>query len=145
MKVMIFALAAAVTVVGCANRTPLAATGPGNAEPQKDATLVAGKRGAFVSLKPNGTLTLEIQTNVAAGYRWRLAAPLDQSKLQLVTGGTNDLPPVALPPPGPVAPTTEKWVFKAVSPGTTKVRMYYARPNEPLNRTVYYDFTVNAE
>jgi len=120
------------------------ALGPGSTIPQKQATLVAGRSGAYVALLPKGTLTLELESNPGAGYQWKLAKPLDESVLKLVSGPAV-LPPIALALIDTAKPTTEKWVFQSVGPGTSKVRMIYSRSDQPLREDVAYDFTVNAE
>jgi len=145
MKLTISALLVALLFTACATkRQPPVALGP--IAPQKNATLIAGRSGAYVALKPNGTLTLELQSNASAGYHWKLAKPLDPNVLQIVPSGAAQPPPIALPPATvTTAPQPEKWVFNAVGPGTAKVRMIYSRPNQPLNDAATYDFTVNAE
>ena len=145
MKIMLSSLFLALVLTGCATkRQAPVALGPSSL-PQKNATLTAGRRGAYVALLPKGTLTLELQSNASAGYRWKLAQPLDPNVLQLVSPAANQPPPIALPPATVTAPQPEKWLFKAVGPGTAKVRMIYSRPDKPLNESVTYDFTVNAE
>ncbi len=120
-------------------------TASSSSAPQKDATLVARRSGAYVALQPKGTLTLQLQSNPSAGYQWKLARPLDPNVLALASSPKAALPPIALPPAGLTVPQDEKWVFKAVQPGTTKVRMIYSRPDRPLSEAVTYEFTVNAE
>jgi predicted secreted protein len=115
---------------------------PPSAAGQKTVTLTGRDRNAFVTLAPNGTLSVQLET--AAGYRWKLASPLDPSVL-VATPGANSLAPVALAPQGPMPPTQETWVFKAVGPGTAKVRMIYSNPARPFGEAVPFDFTVNAE
>jgi|GEM_PF-6579389 len=146
MKNLLLSLVA-VGLVGCSSTRSTVqpvALGPGSTIPQKEATLVAGRSGAYVALQPRGTLTVDLQSNPGAGYRWKLVKPLDESVLKLVSG-QKALPPIALAPAGLSLPQPEKWVFQAVGPGTQKVRMIYARPDRPLNESVTYDFTVNAE
>jgi predicted secreted protein len=146
MKLTLSSLVLALVLVGCAGRRTVSpvALGP-HSIPAKSVTMVAGKKGEYVALSPKGTLSLELQSNTAAGYRWKLAEPLNPAVLTLVTRPNEALPPLALPPTGPTKPNAEMWVFKAVGPGTQKVRMIYSRPDQPLSESVPYDFTVNAE
>lgn len=147
MRISFCSLLLVVALSSCAKQASVnpVALGPSSSVPQKNATLVAGRSGVYVALKPKGTLTLEIQSNTAAGYHWKLARPLAAGVLQLVSSGGSDLPPIALPPETVSTPQAEKWVFKAVGPGTEKVRLIYSRPDRPLDETVAYEFTVNAE
>jgi predicted secreted protein len=147
MKTTLSFLFLAVVFTGCAvsrTKVPAVALGPSSL-PQKSVTITGRERGAFVALKPNGSVTVALESNASAGYHWRLAQPLDSAVLKLVSGPADQLPPIALPPDGVTKPTPEQWVFKAVGPGTAKVRMIYARPDAPLDQEVTYDFTVNAE
>ncbi len=144
MKILLLSVVAVGLAACSTTRPPALALGPGSDVPQKDATLIAGRKGAFVALQPRGTLTVNLQSNTAAGYQWKLAEPIDERVLKLVSS-PSVLPPIALAPVGPSSPQDEKWVFKAVGPGTVKVRMMYARPDRTLRDTVFYDFTVNAE
>ena len=115
---------------------------PPSAAGPKTVTITGRDRNAFVTLAPNGTLSVQLET--AVGYHWKLARPLDPNVLA-ATPGSNSLAPVALAPQGHMPPTQETWVFKAVGPGTAKVRLIYSNPNRPLDEAVPFDFTVNAE
>lgn len=150
MKHSLSAISVALLFCACSSvprgTPPRVALGPArDTAPQKAATLVAGRRGEFVALAAKGTLTLEIQANTQAGYRWKLAEPVNPSVLEVVPPPKVALEPVALPPNGVSQPEKEMWTFKAVGPGTVKVRMIYSNPNLPLSQTTAYDFTVNAE
>jgi predicted secreted protein len=152
MKKTLSALLLVLVLSACSTTQPTpapVALGPGsttpNSLPQKAVTITDRDRGAFVALSPRGTLTVSLEANTAAGYQWKLARPLDPSVLELVSSGGSELPPVALPPGGISKPQAQQWVFKAVGPGTAKVRLIYSRPDQPLDSSVSYDFTVNAE
>jgi predicted secreted protein len=120
------------------------ALGP-NSVPQKSVTITDRDHIKYVELLPKGTLTVSLETNSAAGYQWKLAKPLDPNVLKVIPPNANQLAPIALPPDNLSTVTSENWVFKAVGPGTAKVRMIYSRTDAPLNEAVTYDFTVNAE
>lgn len=142
-----FALLLALIFAGCAG-TPSKTRGlvqGRSSTPQKAVTLNGRDRGTFVALKANGTVTVAFESNRSAGYEWKLAQPLNTSVLSLVSPTGDRLSPIALPPDGLTSTQPEQWVFKAVGPGTAKVRMVYARPDRPLNEAVAYDFTVVAE
>ena len=134
---------AALFFAGCSttNRMPAVALGP----PEKAVVLSAKDRNKFVSLLPDGIITLNLDANTSAGYRWRLAGPPDAAVLSVTAADTNQLPAIALPPEGATKPEPQQWTFKSVGPGTTKVRLVYSRPNQPLNESAVYEFTVNAE
>jgi predicted secreted protein len=147
MKATLFPLLFLVLFAGCTTtrpKVPAVAFGP-NSTPQKSVTITSRERGTFVALLPKGTVTVALESNIGAGYHWKLARPLDSAVLKLVSAGGNQLPPVALPPDHLTTPVPEQWVFKAVGPGTAKVRLIYSRPDAPLDESVTYDFTVNAE
>ena len=146
MKTTLSFLLLALLLAGCATNRPKAppvALGP-HSTPEKAVTIKSRERGTFVALKSNGTVTVDLESNTSAGYRWKLARPLDPSVLALVSS-TGSLPPIALAPDNLTRPQPEQWVFKAVGPGTTKVHLIYSRPDQPLNEAVTYDFTVSAE
>jgi hypothetical protein len=140
MKTTLSLLFAALVFAGCTttSRVPAVALGP----PEKTVVLTAKDRGRMVSLLPNGTITVDLNAN---GGQWRLASRLDPAILEMTAGEAVKLPPVALPPVGAALPQPHQLVFKSVGPGTTRVRLVYSRPNQPLTESVYYDFTVNAE
>lgn len=147
MKSLLSFLVLALLSAGCANSRPKApaiALGP-HSTPEKAVTITSRERGTFVALKPKGVVTVELESNRSAGYHWKLAQPLDAGVLELVSPTPNPLPPIALPPENVTRPQAEKWVFKAVGPGTTKVRLIYSRLDQPLKDAVFYNFTVNAE
>ena len=145
MKTTLCSLLLVAAWAGCSTSRPSpVATGPSSV-PTSSVTITGRERGAFVALKPKGTLTVALEANKSAGYYWKLAQPLDPAILQLVSSNGNELPPIALAPDNVTTLQPEQWVFKAVGPGTAKVRMIYSRPDQALNRAVTYDFTVNAE
>lgn len=147
MKTTLSAVFLAVVFTNCTTTQPKAppvALGP-YSTPQKNVTITSRDRGTYVALQPKGTLTVALDSNTRAGYRWKLAQPVDPSILSVTAPAGSQLPPIALPPDTLTQPQAEQWIFKSVGPGTAKVRMIYARPNEPLNETASYDFTVNAE
>lgn len=134
-----------MALAGCTATGPApVALGP-NSLRQSAATLTGRDRGAFVSLKPKGTLTVDLEANTGAGYRWKLAQPVDPAVLEVVPGSSAPLPPVALAPNQVTRPHPDRWIFKAVGPGTAKVRMIYERPDQRLSEAVIFEFTVNAE
>jgi predicted secreted protein len=114
--------------------------------PQKNVTITDRDRGAYVALKPKGTLTVQLEANTGAGYRWKLARPFDSNVLQRVSPAEEPLPPIALAPTNiNTRPQPEQWVFKAVGPGTSTVRLVYSRFDRPLADDLTFEFTVNAE
>ncbi len=148
MKTTLFSLFLVAAFAGCTSnnnsRPQAVAYGP-NSIPQKAVTITGRDRGTFVALSPKGTVTVELEANTSAGYHWKLAQPLDGGVLQLVSANGTGLPPIALAPDTLTRPQPELWVFKAVGAGTQKVRLVYSRSDKPLNESVTFDFTVNAE
>jgi predicted secreted protein len=147
MKTTLSSLLLVASLAGCTHtrpKAPAVALGP-YSTPQKAVTVSDRDRGSYVALEKKGTLTLSLEANTSAGYQWKFAQPIDPNVLKVVSTPANQLPAIALPPEGPTKPLAQQWVFQAVGPGTTKLRMIYSRPDRPLDDTATYTLTINAE
>jgi predicted secreted protein len=150
MKMTFLSFVSVVVLSGCATasgpKAPPVALGP-YSTPQKNVTITSRDRGTYVALQPKGTLTVALNSNSSGGYRWKIISPVDPAVLKVIppAAADNALPPIALAPASLTKAEAEQWTFKAVGPGTARVRMIYSRPNQPLNEAATFDFTVNAE
>lgn len=88
-----------------------------------------------IKVKVGNNFKIELKSNATTGYQWKLAAPLDEKIVRLVSSDY-------------IAPNTnligaggkEVWVFKAVRKGKTKITLDYVRAWEKISpemRNIY--------
>jgi predicted secreted protein len=114
---------------------PAIASGPAT----KAANLMWVNKGEFVNLKPNGTVTLTLDSIPASGESWHFSQIPDPSVLKIASHefiGSGSASPQG----------SEKWVFQAVGTGDVEVNMWYGKVGPaPLDSELTYKFTVAAE
>lgn len=98
-------------------------------------TVPAFAKGSVINTKAGNTFKIQLESNASTGFQWKLAVPLDEKIVKLVSSDY-------------IAPNTnlvgaggkEVWVFKAIKKGTTKISLKYVRPWEkiaPVSQKVY--------
>ena len=78
-----------------------------------------------IEVKVGEKFVISLESNPTTGYQWQLAEPLNTSILELV-GSEYKAPETKLVGAG----GEERWTFKAVGEGETKIYLEYARPWE---------------
>jgi inhibitor of cysteine peptidase len=78
-----------------------------------------------LTVKPGRKFTLTLESNPTTGYSWRLAKPVDE---KLITLLTNEFVRPKSDLAG--APGAQVWKFKAVHEGQARIHLEYVRPWE---------------
>ena len=128
-----FALFAAALLAGCADHYY-----PGHPE---DPARMLGESDAArpIEMQLNKRITLRLEANRSAGYRWTLAASGDAELEQI--GEPFYTPEKAVPGGG----GAEYWTFRATRAGKKTLRFEYRRPwekDKPPAKTVEYQVMV---
>jgi len=80
--------------------------------------------GDAVKLGVNSELIIDLESNATTGFQWDVVEISDQSIIEKVNNEYNA--PEAGAPVG--AGGTERWTFKALNEGTTRLYMEYSQP-----------------
>ena len=82
--------------------------------------------------------SITLASNHTTGYSWSAGMVADNSQVVVlnVSYKTSDIPKTG-------EGGEEVWYFKAIAPGTVKVKMYYARPWENEKPAQELTYTVN--
>ncbi|MDY0039216.1 MAG: protease inhibitor I42 family protein [Desulforhabdus sp.] len=95
-------------------------------EEKKDSTLSQTEhQPTSIQASPGEEFAITLQSNPTTGYRWELAAPLEEEVVKLV-GNVYQSPETKLIGAG----GQEVWTFKAVGQGEIIIQMKYVRPWE---------------
>ena len=78
-----------------------------------------------INARAGENFTISLESNPTTGYSWQLKKPLDEKFVQLVG---SEYVPSRTDLVG--AGGTEKWTFRAVKKGTTRLSLKYVRPWE---------------
>ena len=114
---------------------PAVASGPAT----KAANLTWVNKGEMISLTPNGTITVVLDSIATSGNSWRLSQIPDPTVLKVASH--EYIPSETASPQG-----SEKWIFQAVGSGDVEVNMWYGKVGPaPLDSTLNYKFIASVE
>src|SRR4030065_1807507 len=83
------------------------------------------KQSRPMQLKAGDSFTITLRANLSTGYQWQLAAPLEESMLQLVNSEYIPYKSKRLGADG-----KQLWTFKTLKAGETSIAFKYVRPHE---------------
>ena len=83
------------------------------------------KQSRPMQLKAGDSFTITLRAYLSTGYQWQLAAPLEESMLQLVNSEYIPYKSKRLGADG-----KQLWTFKALKAGETSISLKYVRPAE---------------
>lgn len=89
--------------------------------------------------KPGQTFTIELPADRATGYSWSIVAPPDPTVATLMATEF-----AAVPSPASGTSGHERWVFRVVGPGTTRITFGFGRTwaNAPAERATMFTVVV---
>lgn len=83
------------------------------------------KNSNIIKVKAGNSFTITLNSNPTTGYRWKIAGPVDERLIKLLSSG------YIAPETGLAgAPGKQEWVFKAITRGKVIIPFDYTRPWE---------------